>query len=137
MTKKSTSSFFYFYFFIQENLYFVTKHIWKNLVYIITVFFTWQVIGNVVTSTSMQLSIGFVDAILRSKIFGNRLGILTQILMVMDYLFYLYISDKYLQSRKNKYINQGSQFHYKSCNERNRNISKSLIFIFHHSSYLT
>ena len=28
--------FFYFYFFIYKNLYFVRKHIWKSLVYIVT-----------------------------------------------------------------------------------------------------
>ena len=38
--------------------------------------------------------ISFVDAMLRSKILGNRLCILTQILITMDYFFYLYISDK-------------------------------------------
>ena len=44
--------------------------------------------------------IGFVNAILRSKILGNRLGILKQILIAMYYLFYLHISDMYLQFRK-------------------------------------
>ena len=31
----------------------------------------------------------------------------------MDYFFYLYISDKYLQFRGKNYINLGNQFHYK------------------------
>ena len=34
--KKANNSFFYFYFFIQENFYFLRKHIWKNLIYIVT-----------------------------------------------------------------------------------------------------
>ena len=52
----------------------------------------------------------------------------------MDHFFYLYISDKYLQFRKEKYINLGNQFH-KKYNERDRNISKTFVFIFHHSIY--
>ena len=52
MRKSQTTA---FYFFIQENLYFVRKHIWKNLVYIVTFalpfFFAWQVIGNAITPT--------------------------------------------------------------------------------------
>ena len=64
---------------------------------------------------------------------GNRLGISTQILIAMDYFFYLYISEKYLQFRKKKYINLGNQFHYKKYKERDRNISKTFVFIFHHS----
>ena len=30
--EESQTAAFYFYFFMQENLYFVRKHIWKNLV---------------------------------------------------------------------------------------------------------
>ena len=56
-----------------------------------------------------------------------------QILIVMDYFFYLYISDKNLQFRKKKYVNLGNQFHYENCYERDRNISKRFVFIFHHS----
>ena len=78
----------------------------------------------------------YFENILRSKILGNKLGILTYILIVMDYFFYLYISEKYLQFRGKKYINLGNQFLYKKYNERDRNISKTFVFIFHHSSYL-
>ena len=53
----------------------------------------------------------------------------------MDYFFYLYISDKYLVFRKEKYIHLGNQFHYKKYKERNRNISKKFVFIFHHSIF--
>ena len=38
--------------------------------------------------------IGFADAILRSKILDNRLGILTQILKAMD-IFFIYIFQRY------------------------------------------
>ena len=51
----------------------------------------------------------------------------------MDYFFYLFISDKYLQFREKNYINFGNQFHYKKYNEKDRNISKTFVFIFHHS----
>ena len=34
--RKNQTTAFYFYFFIQENLYFVRKHIWKNIVYTAT-----------------------------------------------------------------------------------------------------
>ena len=33
--RKSQTIAFYFYFFIYENLYFVRKHIWENLLYIV------------------------------------------------------------------------------------------------------
>ena len=48
--RKNETTAFYFYYFVQENLHFVRKHIWKNVVYIVTFFF-WQVIGNEVTPT--------------------------------------------------------------------------------------
>ena len=69
---------------------------------------------------AILILIGFVDTILRSKILGNRLGVLMKILIAIDYFnrFYLYISDKYLQFRKKKYINLGNPFHYKKYNER-------------------
>ena len=102
--RKNETTAFYFYYFVQENLHFVRKHIWKNVVYIVTFFF-WQVIGNEVTPTPIQMFIGFVDAILRPKILHNRLAFLTQILITMDYFFYLYILDIYLQFRENWTIN--------------------------------
>ena len=53
------------------------------------------------TPTSIQICIGLVDTALRSKILGNRLGILMQILIAMDYYFlFFYISEKYFQFRK-------------------------------------
>ena len=51
----------------------------------------------------------------------------------MDYFFYLYTSGKCLQFRKKVYL--GNQFHYKNYNERDQNISKTFVFIFHHSIY--
>ena len=140
--QKSQTTVFYFCFFIQDNLCFVRKHVWKDFILFILLhlhyrFFTWQVIGNALTQTPIQIFIGFVDAMLQSKILSNRLSILTQILIAMDYLFYLYISDKYLQIREKRYINLANQFHYKKYNERDRIISKTFVFIFHHSSYST
>ena len=77
--RKSQTTSFYFYFFTQKNLYFVRKHIWKTqfiLLHLHYRFFRWQVSENAATPTLTQIFIGFVDVILRSKIFGNRLGIL-------------------------------------------------------------
>ena len=101
--RKSQTTAFYFYFLYRkfyillENIFGKTQFILLHLLYR---FFTWQVIGNAVTPTPIQIFIGFADAILRSKILDNRLGILTQILITMDYFFYLYISDIYLQFRE-------------------------------------
>ena len=39
MRKSQTTTiniYFYFYFFIQKDLCFVRKHVWKNLVYVVT-----------------------------------------------------------------------------------------------------
>ena len=103
--RKSQTTAFYFYFFIQENSYFFRKNIWKTqfillyllyrffFCFVLLFFFMWQVIGNAVTPTPIQIFIDFPDAILRFKILDNKLDILTQILITMDYLFYLYISD--------------------------------------------
>ena len=81
--KKSNKSFFTFTFLYRkiyillENILRKTQFILLHLHYRI---FTRQVIGN-----------------------GNRLGILRQILIAMDYFFYLSVSDKYLQFRKKVY----------------------------------
>ena len=39
----------------------------------------------------IQTNIGFADAVLWPKILGNNLGILTQILTIMDYYFFFFI----------------------------------------------
>ena len=91
-----------------------------------TVFFMWQVIGNAVTPTPIQIFIGFADAILRSKILDNRLGILTQILITMDYFFYLYISDIYLQFREKSILIWAINFIIKSIRKRIEILAKSL-----------
>ena len=92
------------------------------MVYIVAfalpVFFMCQVIGNAVTPTPIDIFVGFADAILRSKILDNRLDILTQILITMNYLFYFYISDIYLQFRERKYLNLDNQFHHKKYKEK-------------------
>ena len=64
----------------------------------------YQAIGNRVinkTPTLIKICISLVNAVLRPKMLGNRLGILTQILIVIDF-FYICISEKYLQFRKKK-----------------------------------
>ena len=52
------------------------------------------------TLTRIQICIGLVDAVHRSKTLGDRLSILTQNLIAMDYFFFIYVSEKYLQFRK-------------------------------------
>ena len=44
----------------------------------------------------------------------------------MYYFVYLFISDKFLEFRKKKYINLGNQFHYKKYNERDEILAKRL-----------
>ena len=80
-----------------ENIFEETQLILLHSHYL---FFTWQVTGNAVTPMPIQIFIGFVHVIPRSKILGNRLGILKQISAAMDYFFYLFISVKYLQFRE-------------------------------------
>ena len=84
-----------FYFFIQKNSHFVRTHIQKNLVYIIKFVLQsfrvtdyWKCSNK--TPMLIQISIGFVDAVLAPKILDNRLGILTLILIAMDYYFFFY-----------------------------------------------
>ena len=99
----SNNSFLLLLFYIGKFIFCQKTYLEKLSLYCyicFTVFFTWQVIGNAVTPTPIQIFIGFVDAILRSKILDNRLGILTYILTTMDYFLYLYISDIYLQFRE-------------------------------------
>ena len=96
-------------------------------------FFPWQVTGNAVTPMPIQIFIGFVHAIPRSKILGNRLGIFTQISAAMDYSFYLFISVKYLQFREKSILIWEINFIIKKYNKRDRNISKPFVFIFNYS----
>ena len=115
--KKSNNSFFTFTFSYRKT-YILLENIVEETQFVLLHsycrFFTWQVIGNAVTPTLIQTFIGFVDAIPRSKIPGNRLGILTQMLIAMDYFFYLYISDKYLQFRKKSILIWAINFIIKS-----------------------
>ena len=117
MRKSQITGFLLLLFYIGKFIFCQKIYIWKTqfvLLHLHYRFFTQQVIGNAVTPTPIQIFIGFVDSILRSKILGNRLGILTQILIVMDYFFYLYISDKYLQFRKKSILIWAINFIIKS-----------------------
>ena len=129
--KKSKNSFFTFAF-LYRKTYFCQKTYLQKLSFILLHlhcrFFTCLVIGNAVTPMPIQIFIGFVDAIFQSKILGNRLGILTQILIEMDCFFIYIFQTSPLNLGKEKYINLGNQFHYKKYNERDRNISKTLNF---------
>ena len=134
--KKSNNSFLLLLFYIGKFIFCQKTYLEKLSLYCyicFTVFFTWQVIGNVVTPTPIQIFTGFADAILRSKILDNRLGMLTQILITMDYFFSLYISDIYLQFRGKQYLNLGNQFYYKTFKEKDWNTSKNFVFIFQNS----
>ena len=127
--RKSETTAFYFYFFMSEDLHFVRENIRKTLVYIITfalpIFFTRQVIGNSVTPTPIQKFIGFIDAILRSKILENRLGFLTSIL-IMHYFFYLHISGIYFQFREKSILIWAINFIIKSIRKEIEILTKRL-----------
>ena len=101
--KKSNNSFLLLLFYIGKFIFCQKTYLEKLSLYCyicITVFFTQQVVGNAVTPTPIYIFINFVGAILRSKILDNRLGILTQILITMDYFVSLYILDIQLQFRE-------------------------------------
>ena len=71
--KRVKQQIFYFYFFIQENLYFVRKYLTKLSTFALTFFQVacyWKC-----SNTNGHIDISFVDAILQSKILGNRIGI--------------------------------------------------------------
>ena len=75
----SNNSFFTFTF-LYRKTYILLENIFEKTEFIMLHshchFLMWQVIGNAVTPTPIQIFIGFADAILRFKILGNRLGIL-------------------------------------------------------------
>ena len=130
--KKSNNSFLLLLFYIGKFIFCQKTYLEKLSLYCyicFTVFFTWQVIGNAVTPTPIQIFIGFADAILRSKILDNRLGILTQILITVDYFFYLYISDICLQFREKSILIWAINLIIKSIRKRIEILAKSL-FLF-------
>ena len=133
MRKSQTTAFLLLLFHIGKFIFFQKMYLKKLSLYcyictqfILLHFFTWQVIGNAVTPTPIQIFIGFVDVILRSNILGNRLDILTQILIAMDYFTYLHISDKQLQFWEKSILIGTISFIIKSI--RDRNISKTFFF---------
>ena len=126
--KRSNNSFLLVLFYIAIFIFCYKTYLEKPSLYCyicFKVFFTWQVIGNAVTPTPIEIFIGFADTILRSKILDNRLGTLTQILIKMDYLFYLYISDIYLQFREKGILIWAFNFIIKSIRKRIEILAKS------------
>ena len=110
MRKSQITGFLLLLFYIGKFIFCQKIYIWKTqfvLLHLHYRFFTQQVIGNAVTPTPIQIFIGFVDAILRSKILGNRLGILTQILIAMDYFFFFMFQIITFNLEKNKSICKG------------------------------
>ena len=84
---------------IIKNIYFLRRHIWKNLVYIVAFLLQFsRVTGHWKFSNKapapIWLCIGLVEAVLRPKILGGRLVIPTKILIIMDYYWFcIYISN--------------------------------------------
>ena len=76
-------------------------------------------------------TIGFVDAVLRSKMLGNRLGVLTQILIAMDYFFFLYFREALSVQEKTKAIVRES---FGSLHTRNR--SCFLNYVYYQDMYI-
>ena len=128
MRKSETEQLFTFNF-SYRKIYILLENISGKTCHIcFTVFFTWQVIGNAVTPTPIQIFISSVDAILRSKILDNRLGFLTQILVATDYFLYLYISDIQLPSIQGKkcILIWEVNFIIKSIRKRTETLAKRL-----------
>ena len=72
-------------------------------------FFEWQVVGTAVIKHQRpysQICIGLVDAILRPKVLGDRLGILTLILIAKDYniSFSIYFKEVTSIYKKQKHL---------------------------------
>ena len=129
--KKSNNSFLLLLFHVGKLTFCQKLYLEKRSLYCyicFTVFFTQQVIENAVTPTAIQMFIGYVDAILRSKILDNRLGFLTQILIATDYFLYLYISDIQLPSIQGKkcILIWEVNFIIKSIRKRTETLAKRL-----------
>ena len=78
---RKTTTISFSFTFLHRKIYILLEDVWKNLAY--SVAFALQCFlmaghgkSSNKTSTPMQISIGFVDAILQPKILGCRLGIL-------------------------------------------------------------
>ena len=128
MRKSQTTTFSLLLFYIGKFIF--CQKTYSEKLHLHYRFFTWQVIKNTVTPKTMQILIVFVDTIIRSKILGNRLGILTQNLIAMDYFFYLYLSDKYLQYRKKSILIWAMNFIIKSIREGIEILVKRFFFHF-------
>ena len=144
MRKSQTTAFLHLHCYIGKFKFYQKTYLKKLSLYCyirIAVFFTWQVIGNAVTPTPIQIFIGFEDSMLRSKLLDNRLGILTQILIAMDYFFYLYISDKYLQFWQKSILIWAINFIIKSLTKGIEILAKRLfslsIIVYHEASGCT
>ena len=88
--EKKTTIFSLLLFYIGKTIFCQKTYFEKLSLYC----YIWQVIGNVITPTSIQIFFGFVDVIHRSKILGNRLGILKQIFTVTSYFFFICLFQK-------------------------------------------
>ena len=105
--KKSNNSNTYFLslFFHLKNLYFVRNHIWKNLVYTVAFLLHFFRVEGYWDCSNKKINtliewIGLVDIFFRPSIFGNRLGILTEVLVAMDNYLFFHFLEKHLQFRK-------------------------------------
>ena len=96
---KKVNIFFIFTFLYRKN-YILLEYIFRKTLIIYSC--GWFLKFCSKTTTPKQRCIGFVAAALQSKILGNRLGILAQTLIAMDYYFFLFFngSEKYLQFKK-------------------------------------
>ena len=79
MTKSQTTTnkYLFTFTFLYGKIYFVRKHIWKILVFIVTFalqFFCSAGYWKCNSKTLMPICVGLVDTALRPKILGNRLG---------------------------------------------------------------
>ena len=80
---------FTFVFYILKRIYFSRKHSLGefSLYYYISSKVLVNITGYLKQSNETPTSIGLVDVVLSAKMFGNRLSILTTVLIVIDYFF--------------------------------------------------
>ena len=135
--KKANNSFFYFYFFIQENFYFLRKHIWKNLIYIVTFALSLFHVAGYCKCSNTNVHIYIHWFCRRHTLIQNTWQQTRYFYVDFDsngvFLLFIYFGQVPSIQGKKRYINLDNQFHYKKYKERDRNISKTFVFIFHQS----
>ena len=112
---------------MQENLYFVRKHIWLKLVYIVTfalpcfhVAGYWEC-----NNTNAHIDIHWFRR--SHTLIQNTWQQTRQITIAINYFFYVYTSDKYLQFRKKSILIWAINFIIKSMDRKSKERDRKLL----------